>query len=158
MFMPVMTESIFSSLWGCVQGLFANCTPSSQMRTHFNPKHKAPNAEHWNCQTFVFYVSNLLPSCFCIFVMFSPVFLKPRDILPFTIKLPDAIASAKTQKELEEVAQLGAGTVVFFIALWFKLILLLNNHSFDFAFAFRACVRCEMWNHTDNSSLVPKRF
>ncbi|XP_035493739.1 ras and Rab interactor 2 isoform X1 [Scophthalmus maximus] len=32
-----------------------------------------------------------------------------RDILPFTIKLPEAIASAKTQKELEEVAQLGAG-------------------------------------------------
>lgn len=65
--------------------------------------------------------------------MFSPVFPKPRDILPFTIKLPEAIASAKTQKELEEVAQLGAGTVIFLIALWFKLILLLNNHSFDFA-------------------------
>uniref|UniRef100_A0A3P8SYM3 Ras and Rab interactor 2 n=1 Tax=Amphiprion percula TaxID=161767 RepID=A0A3P8SYM3_AMPPE len=32
-----------------------------------------------------------------------------RDILPFMLKLPEAIASAKTQKELEEVAQLGAG-------------------------------------------------
>ncbi|XP_034742305.1 ras and Rab interactor 2-like isoform X1 [Etheostoma cragini] len=32
-----------------------------------------------------------------------------RDVLPFTLKLPEAIASAKTQKELEEVAQLGAG-------------------------------------------------
>ncbi|XP_062243503.1 ras and Rab interactor 2-like isoform X1 [Platichthys flesus] len=32
-----------------------------------------------------------------------------RDVLPFTIRLPEAIASAKTQKELEEVAQLGAG-------------------------------------------------
>lgn len=32
-----------------------------------------------------------------------------RDILPFTLKLPEAIASAKTQKELEEVAQLGPG-------------------------------------------------
>ncbi|XP_029005653.1 LOW QUALITY PROTEIN: ras and Rab interactor 2 [Betta splendens] len=32
-----------------------------------------------------------------------------RDILAFTLKLPEAIASAKTQKELEEVAQLGAG-------------------------------------------------
>ncbi|XP_051242061.1 ras and Rab interactor 2 isoform X1 [Dicentrarchus labrax] len=32
-----------------------------------------------------------------------------RDLLPFTLKLPEAIASAKTQKELEEVAQLGAG-------------------------------------------------
>ncbi|KAF3851862.1 hypothetical protein F7725_005217 [Dissostichus mawsoni] len=32
-----------------------------------------------------------------------------RDVLPFTLKLPEAIASAKTQKELEEAAQLGAG-------------------------------------------------
>lgn len=32
-----------------------------------------------------------------------------RDVLPFTLKLPEAIASAKTQKELEEVAQLGSG-------------------------------------------------
>ncbi|XP_056136036.1 ras and Rab interactor 2-like isoform X2 [Lampris incognitus] len=32
-----------------------------------------------------------------------------RDVLPFTLKLPEAIASAKTQKDLEEVAQLGAG-------------------------------------------------
>lgn len=33
-----------------------------------------------------------------------------RDVLPFTLKLPEAIASAKTQTELEEVAQLGAGS------------------------------------------------
>ncbi|XP_030282565.1 ras and Rab interactor 2 isoform X1 [Sparus aurata] len=32
-----------------------------------------------------------------------------RDVLPFTLKLPEAIASATTRKELEEVAQLGAG-------------------------------------------------
>ncbi|XP_029287887.1 ras and Rab interactor 2-like isoform X2 [Cottoperca gobio] len=32
-----------------------------------------------------------------------------RDVLPFTLKVPEAIASAKTQKELEEVSQLGAG-------------------------------------------------
>ncbi|KAM9856882.1 ras and Rab interactor 2-like [Aulostomus maculatus] len=32
-----------------------------------------------------------------------------RDVLPFRLKLPEAIASAKTQTELEEVAQLGAG-------------------------------------------------
>ncbi|XP_028253921.1 ras and Rab interactor 2-like isoform X2 [Parambassis ranga] len=32
-----------------------------------------------------------------------------RDVLPFVLKLPEAISSAKTQKELEEVAQLGAG-------------------------------------------------
>ncbi|KAF6724578.1 Ras and Rab interactor 2 [Oryzias melastigma] len=32
-----------------------------------------------------------------------------RDVLPFKLKLPEAIVSAKTQKELEEVAQLGAG-------------------------------------------------
>ncbi|KAL4639956.1 ras and Rab interactor 2 isoform X1 [Arapaima gigas] len=32
-----------------------------------------------------------------------------RDVLPFTLKLPEAIAGAKTRAELEEVAQLGAG-------------------------------------------------
>ncbi|KAM9365080.1 ras and Rab interactor 2 isoform 1-T1 [Pholidichthys leucotaenia] len=32
-----------------------------------------------------------------------------RDVLPFTLKLPDAIASAKTFSDLEEVAKLGAG-------------------------------------------------
>uniref|UniRef100_A0A8C8HNB5 Ras and Rab interactor 2 n=1 Tax=Oncorhynchus tshawytscha TaxID=74940 RepID=A0A8C8HNB5_ONCTS len=35
-----------------------------------------------------------------------------RDVLPFTLNLPEAIAAAKTQKDLEEVAQLGAGTTV----------------------------------------------
>ncbi|XP_071403270.1 ras and Rab interactor 2-like isoform X1 [Centroberyx affinis] len=32
-----------------------------------------------------------------------------RDVLPFTLKLPEAIASAKTSADLEEVANLGAG-------------------------------------------------
>ncbi|XP_061546977.1 ras and Rab interactor 2 isoform X1 [Phycodurus eques] len=32
-----------------------------------------------------------------------------RDVLPFTLKLPEAIASAKTSAELVEVAKLGAG-------------------------------------------------
>ncbi|XP_077438043.1 ras and Rab interactor 2 [Vanacampus margaritifer] len=32
-----------------------------------------------------------------------------RDVLPFTLKLPEAIASAKTSAELAEVAKLGAG-------------------------------------------------
>ncbi|XP_031687307.1 ras and Rab interactor 2 isoform X2 [Oncorhynchus kisutch] len=32
-----------------------------------------------------------------------------RDVLPFTLNLPEAIAASKTQKDLEEVAQLGAG-------------------------------------------------
>lgn len=32
-----------------------------------------------------------------------------RDVLPFTLKLPDTIASARTSTELEEVAKLGAG-------------------------------------------------
>uniref|UniRef100_A0A8C2GS90 Ras and Rab interactor 2 n=1 Tax=Cyprinus carpio TaxID=7962 RepID=A0A8C2GS90_CYPCA len=32
-----------------------------------------------------------------------------RDVLPFTLKLPEAIAAAKTPKDLEEVAQLGRG-------------------------------------------------
>lgn len=44
----------------------------------------------------------------CLLLYFNkPVCL--RDVLPFMLKLPEAIASAKTQKELEEVAQLGAG-------------------------------------------------
>ncbi|KAM6971887.1 ras and Rab interactor 2-like [Aplochiton taeniatus] len=32
-----------------------------------------------------------------------------RDVLPFALQLPEAIAAAKTQKDLEEAAQLGAG-------------------------------------------------
>ncbi|KAF3842448.1 hypothetical protein F7725_024399 [Dissostichus mawsoni] len=32
-----------------------------------------------------------------------------RDVLPFTLKLPEVIASAKTSADLEEVAKLGAG-------------------------------------------------
>uniref|UniRef100_A0A671NSH8 Ras and Rab interactor 2-like n=2 Tax=Sinocyclocheilus anshuiensis TaxID=1608454 RepID=A0A671NSH8_9TELE len=32
-----------------------------------------------------------------------------RDVLPFTLKLPEAIAAAKIPKDLEEVAQLGRG-------------------------------------------------
>ncbi|KAJ8264270.1 hypothetical protein GJAV_G00147220 [Gymnothorax javanicus] len=32
-----------------------------------------------------------------------------RDVLPFTLKIPEAIAAAKTKADLEEVAQLGAG-------------------------------------------------
>ena len=46
---------------------------------------------------------------FIRFFVFSPL----RDVLPFTLKLPEAIASAKTQKELEEVAQLGAGKPIY---------------------------------------------
>ncbi|KAG5278658.1 hypothetical protein AALO_G00101370 [Alosa alosa] len=32
-----------------------------------------------------------------------------RDVLPFTLKLPEVVATAKSQAELEEMAQLGAG-------------------------------------------------
>lgn len=32
---------------------------------------------------------------------------KTRDVLPFTLKLPHAIAAAKTEAELEDIAQLG---------------------------------------------------
>ncbi|XP_061685563.1 ras and Rab interactor 2-like isoform X6 [Syngnathoides biaculeatus] len=35
-----------------------------------------------------------------------------RDVLPIPLKLPDAIASAKTQKDLEQVAQLGPEQVL----------------------------------------------
>lgn len=40
----------------------------------------------------------------CVFVY--------RDVLPFTLKLPEAISSAETPTELEKVAKLGAGTVL----------------------------------------------
>lgn len=32
-----------------------------------------------------------------------------RDVLPFTLKLPEAISAAKTPTDLEQVAQLGKG-------------------------------------------------
>ncbi|XP_030012214.1 ras and Rab interactor 2 [Sphaeramia orbicularis] len=32
-----------------------------------------------------------------------------RDVLPFTLKLPEAVASARTSADLEEIAKLGAG-------------------------------------------------
>ncbi|XP_050565759.1 sodium/potassium/calcium exchanger 3-like isoform X5 [Cygnus atratus] len=35
-----------------------------------------------------------------------------RDVLPFTLKLPHAIAAAKTEVELEEIAQLGLNVVL----------------------------------------------
>lgn len=80
----------------------------------------------------------LLPLCsnaflFCVsYVSFLPhllfVHLTLRDVLPFTLKLPEAIASAKTQKELEEVAQLGAGSLVYyFIGLKFCINTLLKQ-------------------------------
>lgn len=40
-----------------------------------------------------------------------------RDVLPFTLKLPEAIASARTAADLEEVAKLGAGLFSNFF-LW----------------------------------------
>lgn len=51
-------------------------------------------------------------SCVYFLPRLVPVHLSLRDVLPFTLKLPEAIASAKTQKELEEVAQLGAGRLI----------------------------------------------
>lgn len=36
-----------------------------------------------------------------------PLFRKIRDVLPFTLKLPYAISTAKTEAQLEELAQLG---------------------------------------------------
>jgi len=37
------------------------------------------------------------------------LFVLFRDVLPFTLKLPEAIAAAKTLTDLEEVAQCGRG-------------------------------------------------
>uniref|UniRef100_A0A8C8E3P6 Ras and Rab interactor 2 n=1 Tax=Oryzias sinensis TaxID=183150 RepID=A0A8C8E3P6_9TELE len=50
-----------------------------------------------------------------------------RDVLPFTLKLPEAIVSAKTQKELEEVAQLGAGKSAFSFIFFNPLILAVSQ-------------------------------
>lgn len=48
---------------------------------------------------------------------FHSISLSPslRDVLPFTLKLPEAIASAKTSAELEEVAKLGTGLFPLFL-------------------------------------------
>uniref|UniRef100_A0A665V9H9 Ras and Rab interactor 2 n=1 Tax=Echeneis naucrates TaxID=173247 RepID=A0A665V9H9_ECHNA len=56
-----------------------------------------------------------------------------RDVLPFTIKLPEAIASAKTQKELEEVAQLGEGSLISccFTVLKLYMDAYLEQHAFN---------------------------
>ena len=55
---------------------------------------------------------------FTSFSNFHSVFFPfPRDVLPFTLKLPEAIASARTSADLEEVAKLGSG-------LWFNIFYL----------------------------------
>ncbi|KAM9808798.1 ras and Rab interactor 2-like isoform 1-T1 [Syngnathus typhle] len=41
-----------------------------------------------------------------------------RDVLPFTLKLPEAIASAKTSAELAQIAKLGAGSDAFWDSEW----------------------------------------
>lgn len=66
--------------------------------------------------------------------IFYPSISLPRDVLPFTLKLPEAIASAKTQKELEEVAQLGAGNLIYcFIVCSSVVAHILNDYTGAFA-------------------------
>lgn len=48
-----------------------------------------------------------------VFSSYQHSFVFFRDVLPFTLKLPEAIASAKTLTDLEEVAKLGKGEVFF---------------------------------------------
>lgn len=43
-----------------------------------------------------------IPLCLSVFFFY-------RDVLPFTLKLPDAIVSATTSADLEEIAKLGPG-------------------------------------------------
>lgn len=40
-------------------------------------------------------------------ILFLFFFVYIRDVLPFTLKLPYAISTAKTESQLEELAQLG---------------------------------------------------
>lgn len=63
----------------------------------------------------------------CVYLL--PLHLPLRDVLPFTLKLPEAIASAKTQKELEEVAQLGAGSLTYYSA---TMLYVLKRFNYGF--------------------------
>lgn len=47
-----------------------------------------------------------------IYILF--IFLLPlcRDVLPFPLELPDAIAKATTHRQLEAISHMGQGTVV----------------------------------------------
>lgn len=60
--------------------------------------------------------SNFLSCVDQVFLPFTPSFsLSLRDVLPFTLKLPEAIASARTSADLEEVVKLGAGLYSYLI-------------------------------------------
>lgn len=65
-------------------------------------------------------------------LFFNCAHVSLRDILPFTLQLPEAIASAKTQKELEEVAQLGAGSLIYCLAIIEPLFPDFSLHKFTF--------------------------
>lgn len=45
-----------------------------------------------------------------------------RDVLPFTLKLPETISAAKTTTDLEEVAKLGIGKWPFFLSFLFSYL------------------------------------
>ncbi|KAM8878873.1 ras and Rab interactor 2-like isoform 2-T2 [Spinachia spinachia] len=47
--------------------------------------------------------------CFADLFRLVAFYCISRDVLPFTLQLPEAVASVQTQNELEETAQLGAG-------------------------------------------------
>lgn len=50
---------------------------------------------------------NVRVSIHVIINILSFFFAHNRDVLPFTLKLPYAISTAKTESQLEELAQLG---------------------------------------------------
>ena len=57
-----------------------------------------------------------------------------RDVLPFTLKLPEAITTAKSPTDLEEVAKLGAGWILLYLLsqpLRLCSILFVDDKSYD---------------------------
>lgn len=66
----------------------------------------SPRVQTTTLSTFLVFVISLLKNV-CNDSQHS--FVLFRDVLPFTLKLPEAIAAAKTLTDLEEVAQFGRG-------------------------------------------------
>jgi len=68
-----------------------------------------------------------------------------RDVLPFTLKLPEAIATAKSPTDLAEVAKLGAGLILLHtVYIYFFFIRLSLMGSKDY-FLYLARAREKVW-------------
>lgn len=127
-FSALITQVCLTESFGnCVKALkvLVKCVGGEQQEhiilrfsQHHTPRRShAPLFQHSDSHTFG--IRLLGPTLFhssfpfLCWPSFSPVHstssLFLRDVLPFTLKLPEAIASARTSADLEEVAKLGAG-------------------------------------------------